>query len=298
MKKTAISYGGTKEAALYFENVIPIFLFLDIVLEVEFKELMSLPQSSAMKLLIEKRMPFDNLLPNSMRIGGKDFDSYHDLNSDLLKVLGIGDGNENNLSSKTPMSEIINSNSVAVNSRVEKFLNLVNLGDVAHVTDENFVSAKGDTDIGVILSGLKLVDADAIPIEKLVEFRLDKNSVASLRALRLFCMTNYNGKSKAFIEDDLMHRIDEYENVAKKWKFQTMECGFTTLFTSKSLAGSFGGATISAISGMPIAASLTAVAGAVWEIGKVSLAISSKAFEGRAALKSNPVSYVSTLRKI
>ena len=105
---------------------------------------------------------------------------------------------------------------------------------------------------------------------------------------------NYVGKSLEFIEDDLMRRIDDYENEASKWGFEIREAALTNIFGSKSMPMIAGSTLLAALAGSPVVATSAAIAGSIFELGKVAIAVSRKRFERYVALRDSPVSYITT----
>lgn len=97
------------------------------------------------------------------------------------------------------------------------------------------------TDIALSIASLRLVDTENISYEQLLEFRNDNEAKEKLRRLRLFAYENYQGKSRSFIEDDLMARISDYESTVKKWGFETKSAVMTALMDSKLVGGGIAG---------------------------------------------------------
>jgi hypothetical protein len=112
--------------------------------------------------------------------------------------------------------------------------------------------------------------------DQIVEVRTSDEALAKLRNLRLFFETNYSGKPRSFIEDDLGKRLDDYANAVKDFGFETIVSSLTLVANSKSLA-SFGAAPLAALLlGEPSIASASLVAGVSTEVAKMSLELSSR----------------------
>jgi hypothetical protein len=133
-----------------------------------------------------------------------------------------------------------------------------------------------------------------------MEFRRDKDAMKKLRRFRLFANANYVRKSKAYVEDDLLQRVDDYETIVKQWGFETVEGTLNMLVSSKWLTGT-AGALISTFFGAPPAVVLAAAAGAApkaaIELSRVAIYLSKQRFMLRNTLKENPVSYLSYAKK-
>ena len=108
-----------------------------------------------------------------------------------------------------------------------------------------------------------------VSVGQILEFRSDTESMAKLRRLRLFASSNYEGKSRTFVEDDLLLRIADYEHEANKWGFEVREAALTNLFHSKTLLGAAGGSLAAVLAGSPAAALTAATAGVLFEWGKM-----------------------------
>lgn len=155
---------------------------------------------------------------------------------------------------------------------------------------------KPSSDPLIAISGLQIVKTDDVSWEEIVEFRRDKESRRKLRQLRSFAMNNYSGKTRSYIEDDLLLRIDEYEAVIRKWRFATTDGVLSSLLNSKLLAGAGAGSLVSILCGAPLPAVLAAGAATVTELGKAALHIRKQNFELREALRNHPASYIAEAR--
>lgn len=300
MSRSAFTYLGTKEAALYFDEVIPLFLFFDAAFEYDFDELMAFEQPSVFEKVLKKRNSFVKLLPPELSEGTENFEHYVELNSKIIREFGFGSDDFEPKFENRPVSDLFQANKEAINKIIGEFILKTSFSNAAFSTVETAFSShdnSNDGDIAVTLLGLNLVDASSASIEQIVDFREDKHSIAALRQLRLFSQENYSGKSITFIEDDLLHRIYRYDEAAKKWGFETIHAGLATLFNSKTALGTLGGTFAAILAGSPVLAGSAALVGTTLEIGKVGLTITRKKFDGRAALKDNPVSYIATAKE-
>lgn len=152
--------------------------------------------------------------------------------------------------------------------------------------------------IGVILKHVKLVDASRISWEHVAEVRRDRESRVALRRLRLFALQNYAGRSRALVEDDLMQRVDDYEQAAKRLGLDLKLGALATLLGSNTIAATFGASILDLISGKPLIAATSAAVGSAIEIGRTTLEVIKLRAAYREALQSNPVSYIAKLREL
>jgi hypothetical protein len=116
----------------------------------------------------------------------------------------------------------------------------------------------------------------------------------------LFAYDNYLGKPKAYVEDDILQRVDDYETTVKEWGFQTREGAVNILASSKWLTGT-AGALISTLFGAPPAIVLAGAAAgapkAAIELSRLGIYLSKQYFMLRKMFKENPVSYLSYAKK-
>lgn len=298
---TAISFGNTKDAALYFDHVIPLFTFLDAAVDGDFYRLMAMKPANMIDAIREKRDQFVRLLPEEVGEGTLGFEKFVELNVENLRPLGLGKDSEDSFGEDedTLVLDILRKNANVINGNVAHFFaNVPMLNAVSTTSDITISTDNSDgAEIAVTLSGLRLVDTGKVPIEHVMEFRQDHAAVAALRQLRVFAQKEYRGKPESYVEDDLHLKIFEYEQTAKKWGFELVDAGLTTLFNSKSAVGTIGGTIAALLAGSPVIASSAAIVGTALEIGKVTLSVSRKRFEAREALGNDPVSYIARARR-
>lgn len=134
----------------------------------------------------------------------------------------------------------------------------------------NYLKA-ADNDITIYLSNLQLIDTDKTDWSKIIEFRKDEEARRKLRNLRLFLHTTYEGKSIAFIQDDLHRRLEQYNETCKEWGFETRTSSIMAVMDSKSLQATIGMTLAAAILGEPFVATGAALTGSFLEIGKIAL---------------------------
>lgn len=285
-RNTAISFGCTKEAALYFDYVFPVLLNLEMIWNSEGLE--EIPESFT-----------DGLFPDEIRNDNNFSDKLCTVNNKILcLVLKIGFeelGLPSTIKSWIEGIEkdyhlIEESAAYAYNEFLEEF----GITDAPLIVGGSTIEDSSDlnTDVAVAIGTLRLIDSSQASWQQVAEFRNDPEARGKLRNLRLFAAENYAGKSKAYIEDDLLRRIDDYEEQVRRWGFETKQSVLTMMLTSKFLAGALGGSLISTLFGAPTTAVASAVGGALIEIGRVSLEVSRRRFLLRNALRDNPISYI------
>lgn len=134
-------------------------------------------------------------------------------------------------------------------------------------------SVGNQCDPSITLSKLNLVDASQAEWRQIIELRKDTESHRKLARLRLFIHKNYANSSFAYIEDDLLMRIDDYERVTKKFGLKTTLSSMSLLLDAKALQASVGAGLVAGLFGGPLAGLSTAAA---IEIGKIAVNITEK----------------------
>ncbi|QVM99620.1 hypothetical protein JYG38_15310 [Pseudomonas rhodesiae] len=135
------------------------------------------------------------------------------------------------------------------------------------------VTTGGQSDPSLMLSNLKLIDAKMADWRQILEIRKDDLSRRKLARMRLFLNENFQGKSASFIEDDLLRRVDDYELATKKFGFTTLTSSLSMLLDAKSLQTSIG---TGAVAGLFGGLEIGLLSAAVIELGKVAINIAEK----------------------
>jgi hypothetical protein len=163
----------------------------------------------------------------------------------------------------------------------------------SQVSDES----EPESDTVISLASLDLIDTERASWEQIREFRRDIEAHDKLRRLRLFAYANYQGKSKDFVEDDILTRIADYEAAVKKWGFETAQGALNMLLTSKVIGGALAGSLVSTLFGAPTIAVVAAASGGALEVGRISLEITKQRLALRSLMRENPVSFISYARE-
>lgn len=261
-----------KEAALFFDKVIPCYFIgeEEIMREKIYKEL--LPNGLEFNVNIDASKVNQDLALIILHNAG-------------IKFLSHGKKNMEQL----PWKEI------------KMYLDLVlEFKNKYYCHDSYFLPSnlscnveKQPENILLHLPNIPLVNLDRTPWDKILEFRKDRNSIQKFRRFRNFLNKNYCGKSKSFIEDDLLIKMEDYELTLKEWGFETITTSLDMLFSSKILFGTGIGATLSTLCNAPIAALTTISAGALVEFGKISLHLIKRDHQYNILLQKNDLSYIS-----
>jgi hypothetical protein len=145
------------------------------------------------------------------------------------------------------------------------------------------------TDQSITLSQLSLIDTSEAEWKQIIEVRKDTQSHRKLSRLRLFMHNNYNGRSFAYIQDDLSRRIEEYHQVTKKFGFKTAGSSISMLLDSKALQTSVGAGLIAGLFGGSLAG-LSATAAV--EIGKIAINVAERRHEMKDWQAGHDLAYI------
>lgn len=150
------------------------------------------------------------------------------------------------------------------------------------------------SDPSITLSQLNLIDASKAEWRQILEVRKDIHSHRKLARLRLFVHSNYAGRSFSFIEDDLCCRLDEYEAVTKKFSLQTTLSSLSMLLDAKALQTSVGAGLIAGLFGGPV---LGISAAAAIEISKIAINVAEKHHDLKAWQDGHDLAYIFETQK-
>lgn len=124
--------------------------------------------------------------------------------------------------------------------------------------------------ITVTLQGIEFIDASQASWDQILEFRKDPTAVSKLRRLRLFIYENYSSKPTSFIEDDLAERLEDYEFARKSVGFKAITGSLSVILSAKQLQAAATAGIIGALIGGPVSALSSAV---FIEIGGIAIEI-------------------------
>jgi hypothetical protein len=289
--KSAVAIGDLKNAALYFDTVVPVFVVAEFAREHDWN-------------LSTTKKIFGDLLPREIltlrfaevfaEINQRGFNHFAKLS---IRKFGF-EPSLKGLSQKEYDS--IEEDFVrAYFSFIEEF----GLSNWPLATEDGPATSampddeKDDALPLLTLSRLRLIDASKLPWEHIHEIRKDPIARDRLRRLRLFSFENYSGKARAFVEDDLQSRISDYEASARACGLETVQGALSLVLNSKLAAGAMAGGLVSALFGQPLTALVAGTAGAVLEVGGFVLELQKRRLAIEQLARENPVSYISYVQK-
>lgn len=300
---TGISLSASKEAALYFDYVIPLCLSKESVLDkaveepilrtVDFLNGEVELASAHMKSLLPPILLKNDTFLSAWRIA--EFADYgivkflsKSMTDDLLQEICLRIGRK--IKSKRGLR----------NAQFRSALKIISLIGMEHISIVDRADLSEETDRGddwrIVLHGLKLIDTSRASWEMIMEFRKDREALSKFRRLRLFANDQYASRDRAFIEDDLLNRIDEYNREVRQWGFETLQAGLGMFLSSSALAG-VGGSFISALMGKDALAAASLTTGVSVGLGKLAVEIARRRLNLQTSLEGNPVSYLVHAKK-
>ena len=146
--------------------------------------------------------------------------------------------------------------------------------------------------ISLKIAEIPLIDTSEAEWEKIIEIRKDTNSINKLRRFKTFFHQNYSGKEKNFIQDDLLNRIEEYNNAVKDWGFETVISSLTLINTSVTSVGS---SLVMALTGKPL--EVAAATGVCVGIGNIALRLAKEKRKLMKLGRDHPLAYIIDAKK-
>jgi hypothetical protein len=277
---------STKEACLYFDRVIP----LNLAQVIPWENNGDLEAFDVLK----KILPAPLLDPEHHTGLGPMMLLYIDTYVDVFPgSIGIEKFRDTALSSeraRTLAPLLFNAGVYLLNSLPEPIDSVFGAGEIQNTEVKS-------NDPAFILTGLTLIDTQNITWREILAIREDKESVNRLRRLRTFIFENYQGKPLAFIKDDLLNRIETYQDTAKKWGFKTQQSVFKIIFNSGTAISLMAATMASLISGNPPSISLSLGIGSMFLTGNIALEIGSYKRESHSFKQENPITYLIDVQK-
>lgn len=297
MRSCAFTLGGTKDALLYFDYVVPVTALVEEIYQDDSQEhnfiyefIASIDEKEVIAHLVGARvLQYMEAMPQTLM----DKDAKNlviDLNRKMFELYW------DRFKQKPPsiarsafdrqLSELI----FALRNLMQKSKSARNEVVTSFAKEIGINGSGGEPEVS--LTNLKMVDTSYASMAQILELRKDSASRMKLLRLRNFIRNDFSGYSLDQIEDELSVALDDYEETAKKWDFRLKSSSISTLLDSREAMTGFVGSLLAVVAGMPIAAAVAGSAGMAFAIGKVGLNLTEKRFSMRQELGSTPVSYI------
>jgi len=145
--------------------------------------------------------------------------------------------------------------------------------------------------------GIPLIDTSSLTWDQIIDIRTDTEFTKKLRRFRIFLNENYENKSQEFVIDDLLKKLDEYEQACKNHSLDLIISSLSKLLDSKSLLAALGITTAGILIGDPELTNLGIISGSAIDIGKLSLHIAEKKLNFENTFGASEISYLFDLKK-
>ena len=143
---------------------------------------------------------------------------------------------------------------------------------------------------------IPMLNTEKIGFSTIMEFRKDSETMKKMRNFRLFAYQQYGDKDKAFVEDDIQKRYEDYMEAVRVSGFETTTKMLTSLISSKLLMSSLATSAASLLLGNTQLAIGAFCSGAILEIGKLSLQFAQQKQAIATICRDNPISYIAEAR--
>jgi hypothetical protein len=296
-----ISFGNLKQAALYFDSVIPV----------GFKSLRRREQGLYFE--VPEPVPYELFGevvfgPNPPEIlaridpGGTYLAAWHE----FMNKIGPGRTSRHSSSMEDDyvdveylyLNNVTLSNGTSIRQEFRNLARSLGIEFASVLLSSHHERDKDDIAFpeyfAVSLSGIPLVDTSTAEWGQIIDLRRDQESQNKLRNLKLFLYANYQGKSVDYIQDDLGKRLHEYELARNKFGFETVTSCFSTLLESKNIYTAIAGGFVAGLVG---GISAAATAGVIIEVGKVALEFAKRRYQFKDITQKHELAFVIEAKK-
>lgn len=277
--KTAVTAGALCDALLYFDYVIPLFGVIEAnrLIFSEARRYNDHAYAQLMDSVVQDPLPPDLRTVEFMK-------PYFTFSQRMIELIRKSYASGEYIEDMSAMQ--------ALSAEMNEFIYKFNLHKLPLCASEDFLRKSESEEISLTIPSLRLINTEVISLSHLAEFRRDSEAQQKLRRFRLFVYENYNGKNRAFIEDDIQKRLAEYEDAVKKWGFETKSAALTTIVDSKMVAGGIAGSFLTAYYHQPDLAIASGLLTAGITVGKIAVELGKQKFALRKLIAENPVSYI------
>lgn len=322
MSDQVISIGKSKEAALYFDRVLPDDSILrhvaddglsrDLQDQILSGDALSISLHLANLLRIDSRtaeqMLSDMAAIHCLRMIQLTFSRIdivdpNDIERKEIFLKKLKEKLKSNFSKIEPEFYDINSHingDIDVKSEILNRISRLGFSNSPtwineELATENDANTSGDLFL-LSISNLNLVDSNSLAWEHICEFRKDAKSMNDLRKLRVFILENYHDRTPSFIADKILDLEYKYSRTAKEWGFKTILKCISVAFDSKSAALGLGSGLSAAFAGTSVSAA--AALGVAFPIGMAALEFGKCTIRKSELYSDDPVTYLTRIRDL
>ena len=169
---------------------------------------------------------------------------------------------------------------------------------VISLPSDAMLISKSKGDVLLKISGLELVDTKCISWEQIASIRKNPDARKKLRNFRLFAFENYIDKSRAYIEDDIAKRVENYQVTCREHAIETRQSCLSILLKAENLRLMGIAGLASLVLGEPIAASAAILSGTCLDLGGVALEFSKRRLSLNKIKRDHDVAYIDEVTQI
>jgi hypothetical protein len=148
------------------------------------------------------------------------------------------------------------------------------------------------------LTGLKLVDTSGLTWEQVDAFRRDADNVRKLRRLKLDVFEKYAGKSPSYVKDDVAKRIEDYQEAAKLWGLPLRLAMMHTVLNDKAVAALLASGIGAMFYGEPMAATAAGSTLGALLMGQIGLEVKKRRHHIAEIHRTNALAYLFELQQL
>ncbi|OVE69036.1 hypothetical protein CCS79_08910 [Clostridium diolis] len=303
---TVIALKNTKDACLYFDNVIP--LNNNEIMEYVHTERPTRNVFELARKILPTHMIFEplrdlkNINKNEFSLNqviGVDKDYYDYIQSNSIPSLYW-------LTGGTNKNEIMNQQIDIIKKEIALIKNNRKYG-IIFGSEEEDINLKNTTKTStnnislpmIELIGLNLINTQNATWDQILEVREDKDSLKKLRNFRLFYYEKLYGKDKNYIIEVINKAIEDYEGAAKKHGFNFLKTSLKTVFSKEVFISFATGILINKvnINDMPFKELMPLITTSLSYLGICGINCYEETSNYNQFLKESPVSYIINLNK-
>jgi hypothetical protein len=256
-----------REAALFFDHVVPVFSSLEFPKELLPRGIFSTGEIGNVIYEIEKLIPWEERWELGSAQDNPEY--YEDIQSHLVKAI------------PKFVRNIESKNSLCVPVLPEEY--------------SIYVPKTGFEAISVVSTNVARVNTKEVSWRQIKEFREDEKSVIALRNYRLFWYDTYRECSTDYITDHLSMKYEHFRSACRKHGFDVIYVSLTNILQSKSLLSASALSLASVIANEPELGMAALASGVAIDIGKTAISISKTQLDKDLLVKNSELAYLSRL---
>ncbi len=146
------------------------------------------------------------------------------------------------------------------------------------------------------VSSLNLIDVKKVSWETIVEFRSDPEAMDALRRFRLFFADSFKGKELSYVEDRLATALDDYKETTKLWGFDTIRKTVSVAASNQNVVNSSIALAATGLTGAPLP--VAAAAGTVVTLAGCGVKFFEIFHDARLKKSKSPINFLSRIEDL